>query len=131
MKKRFTIVNGENEYTLGSYMMMRAQEKKEKKNLPATVKSAHPMPLQSVLSYVNRKLTVKEAPAPEKTLKAFPFRTAISATCSALLVCTLMFSFGALNGLMPQATHNSGYAVAVEETEEEKTEEIVVMNDKN
>ena len=30
MKKRFTVVSGENEYTLGGYMMMKANEKQEK-----------------------------------------------------------------------------------------------------
>ena len=30
MKQRFTVVNGENEYTLGGYMLMKAREKQEK-----------------------------------------------------------------------------------------------------
>ncbi len=129
MKKRFTVTSGESEYTLGSYMMMKAKEKQQKAALPATVKHTKPMPLQSVLSYVNKKLTIKEAPAPEKTIKAFPFRTALSATCSALLVCTLMFSFGALNGLMPK-TENSGYIVLSEQTEEEVADELVMNEEK-
>jgi hypothetical protein len=81
---------------------------------------------QSVLSYINRKLTIKEAPAPEKTIKAFPLRTALSAACSALLICTLMFSFGALNGLMPAS--EGGYIAQSEEMPEEIEEEIVAMN---
>ena len=131
MKKRFTITTGENEYTLGGYMMMKAKQKHEKASVPATVKETRPLPIQTFISYVNRKLTIKEAPAPEKTIKAFPFRTALSATCSALLVCTLMFSFGALNGLMPKATQGGGYIALAEEKEEDVSEEYVVMNDKN
>ena len=131
MKKRFTIVNGDTEYTLGGYMMLKAREKQQKESLPATVKSTRPLPLQSFISYVNAKLTVKEAPAPEKTIKAFPFRTALSATCSALLVCTLMFSFGALSGLSSKTVDNGNYIATTEQQEESQDEECVVMNNKN
>lgn len=122
MKQRFTVVSGEKEYTLGSYMRMRANEKQEKKNLPATITQTRPMALQSFLSFVNRKLTVKEQPAPEKTIKAFPFRTAFSAACSALVVCTLMFSFGTLGGLVFNQGDESGYIALSEE--KPATEEI-------
>jgi hypothetical protein len=127
MKQRFTVVNGENEYTLGGYMRMKAREKQEKSNLPTTITSnTRSVALQSVLTYINKKLTIKEAPAPEKTIKAFPLRTALSAACSALLICTLMFSFGALNGLMPAS--EGGYIAQSEEMPEEIEEEIVAMN---
>ena len=127
MKQRFTVVNGENEYTLGGYMLMKAREKQEKSNLPTTITSnTRSVALQSVLTYINKKLTIKEAPAPEKTIKAFPLRTALSAACSALLICTLMFSFGALNGLMPAS--EGGYIAQSEEMPEEIEEEIVAMN---
>lgn len=127
MKQRFTVVNGENEYTLGSYMLMKAREKQEKSNLPTTITSnTRSVALQSVLTYINKKLTIKEAPAPEKTIKAFPLRTALSAACSALLICTLMFSFGALNGLMPAS--EGGYIAQTEEMPEEIEEETVAMN---
>ncbi|MBP3591623.1 MAG: hypothetical protein J6K14_04000 [Clostridia bacterium] len=130
MKQRFTVVSGENEYTLGGYMVMKAKEKQAKAALPATITTHRPMALQSVFSYINRKLTVKEAPAPEKTIKAFPLRTALSAACSALLVCTLMFSFGALNGLMPSLGNESGYIALAQEESPEETEEQVAMNEK-
>ena len=131
MKQRFTVVSGENEYTLGGYMMMKAKEKQEKSNLPTTITSSpRAVALQSVLTYINKKLTIKEAPAPEKTIKAFPLRTALSAACSAVLICTLMFSFGALNGLMPSASEG-GYIAQSEEIPEEMDEELVAMNEKN
>ena len=109
---------------------MKAKEKQAKAALPATITTHRPMALQSVFSYINRKLTVKEAPAPEKTIKAFPLRTALSAACSALLVCTLMFSFGALNGLMPSLGNESGYIALAQEESPEETEEQVAMNEK-
>ena len=128
MKKRFTVISGENEYTLGGYMMMKAREKQEKAVVPTQV-TKKPLPLQTFASYVNRKLTIKEAPAPEKTIKAFPLRTALSATCSALIVCTLMFSFGALNGLMPSTEDKGGYIALSEQHEDEKSEEYTAMNE--
>jgi len=131
MKQRFTVVSGENEYTLGGYMMMKAKEKQEKSNLPTTITSStRAVALQSVLTYINKKLIIKEAPAPEKTIKAFPLRTALSAACSALLICTLMFSFGALNGLVPSA-NEGGYIAQSEEVPEEMDEDVVAMNEKN
>lgn len=129
MKQRFTVVSGENEYTLGGYMLMKAKEKQEKSNLPTTiVSSTRSVALQSVLTYINQKLTIKEVPAPEKTIKAFPLRTALSAACSALLICTLMFSFGTLNGLMPSA-NEGGLIAQSEEIPEEQEEDLIAMNE--
>ena len=130
MKKRFTVVSGENEYTLGGYMMMKANEKQEKQNLPATITKNTPVALGSFLSYINRKLSVKEQPAPEKTIKAFPFRTAFSAACSALVVCTLMLSFGTLNGLGFGNAAESGYIALSEEKAAEEVEETYTYEDK-
>ena len=135
MKQRFTIVSGENEYTLGGYMRMKAQEKNAKQTLPTAVTSEQrPMVLQSVFSYIGTKLAVKEPPAPEKTIKAFPLRTTLSAICSALLICTLTFSFGAISGLLPAQGEGSGYVAmtSTEETETEKTDEqFVASSNKN
>ena len=130
MKQRFTVVSGEKEYTLGGYMMMKANEKQEKKNLPATITETRPKALASVLSFVNRKLAVKEQPAPEKTIKAFPFRTAFSATCSALVICTLMFSFGTLNSLVFGKGEEGGYIALSEEKEAPETEKDYTYEEK-
>ena len=130
MKQRFTVVSGENEYTLGGYMMMKAQEKHQKSTLPATITTNRPMALQSFVSYVNRKLAVKKAPAPEKTIKAFPLRTALSAACSALVVCTLMFSFGAISGFSSLSDDSSGYIAAAKAETEEQNEDYVVLSEK-
>ena len=130
MKQRFTVVSGENEYTLGGYMKMKANEAKEKQNLPAAITSHRPAALGTLLSYVNKKLSVKQQPAPEKTIKAFPFRTAFSAACSALVVCTLMFSFGTLNGLVFDRGDDKGYIALSQEKPAEKTEETYTYEDK-
>ena len=110
---------------------MKAKEKHGTSNLPATLESTRPMALQSILSYVSKKLTLKELPAPEKTIKAFPLRTAFSALCSALLICTLMFSFGALSGIMPTSGEGGGYIAAAEENSPEENEEYEALGEKN
>lgn len=132
MKQRLTVVNGDNEYSLGKYMMLKAKakEKEEKTNLPATITSRVPVALASFASFVSRKLAVKEAPIPERTIKAFPLRTALSAACSALLICTLMFSFGTLNGLVFQGKDNGGYIALSEQTQTEGEEEVTTQNEK-
>ena len=129
MKQRFTVVSGDNEYTLGGYMMMKAKEKSEKSNLPATITETSPTALKSVLSYINNKLAVKKQPAPEKTIKAFPLRTALSAVCSALLICTLTFSFGALSGLIPSRGEGSGYIAQTEQQTEQENEEYIAYTE--
>ena len=112
-------------------MMMKAKEKQEKSNLPTTITSStRAVALQSVLTYINKKLIIKEAPAPEKTIKAFPLRTALSAACSALLICTLMFSFGTLNGLSFDRGNEKGYIALSEEKPAESTEETYTYEDK-
>ncbi len=131
MKQRFTVVNGENEYTLGKYMLMKAKEKSGKTNLPATVSEHRPMALRSVFSYISEKLAVKDMPLPEKIIKAFPKRTALSAICSALLICTLTFSFGALSGLLPAQGEGGSYIAMTEELPEEQTgEDYVALSEK-
>ena len=130
MKQRLTVVNGDNEYSLGKYMMLKAKEKEEKPNLPATITSRVPVALANFASFVSRKLAVKQAPAPERTIKAFPLRTALSAACSALLICTLMFSFGTLNGLVFQGKDNGGYIALSEQMPTEGEEEATAQNEK-
>ena len=81
MKKHFTVISDNNEYTLGEYMSMKADIKKEStSNLPAvrsTVIDTHSV--AAIFSYVNEKLTVKKAPVKDKTMRAFPFRTSMAA----------------------------------------------------
>ena len=130
MKQKLTVVNGDNEYSLGKFMMLKAKEKEEKPNLPATITSRVPVALASFASFVSRKLAVKEAPVPERTIKAFPLRTALSAACSALLICTLMFSFGTLNSLVFPGTDNGGYIALSEQSQAEVEDKAITQNEK-
>ena len=113
LKKHLTVVNDNCEYTLGSFMRMKAHERCGAKNLPATVVVKQPV-LQRVGSYISERLLITEAPSPEKTMKAFPARTSIAACLSALLVCMSVFSFAMFG---TTAGEDNGYVVA-EVTEE-------------
>ena len=118
MKTRFTVVNGNNEYSLGAYMLLKADKKKEEASLPianATLKQ--PSPVRSFISYVNDKLMVKEAPAKDKVIRAFPFRTTAAAVISALLVCTFAVSYG-LAGINNITAEGNGSYISVSEDEE-------------
>ena len=96
MKTRFTVVNGNDECSLGEYMLMKAGKKQNTATLPVAANTLRqPSAVVSFISYVNDKLMVKEAPAKDKVIRSFPFRTTAAALLSALLVCTFAISYGA------------------------------------
>lgn len=102
MKARFTVVNGDSDCSLGEYMLMKAGKKKESANIPVPTNTLRqPSALTSIITYVNDKLMVKEAPEKDKVMRAFPFRTTAAAVLSALLLCTFGVSYGmaSLNAL--------------------------------
>ena len=103
LKNRFTVINENSECTLGEYMLIKARESAQKASLPVAVsdKVANASMLQSVISYVNEKLTIKKAPAKDKTMKAFPFRTSFASLMSALLICSLVVTFGLIGTSAP------------------------------
>ena len=97
MKNRFTVSNDNCEYTLGEYMLMKAGAKKEKSNLPAaSANTSNKAAIAAFFKYVNDKLTVKKPPVKDKTIKSFPFRTSLAALLSAIVACTLVFSYGSV-----------------------------------
>jgi hypothetical protein len=98
LKNRFTVVNDNCEYSLGDYMLLKAGEKKkEASNLPAVrTNSSNEKAVTAFFRYVNDKLTVKAPPVKDKIIRTFPFRTSIAALLSALLVCTLVVSYGSI-----------------------------------
>lgn len=96
MKNRFTVVNDNSEYTLGEYMLMKASNKNAEAALPVARKSSIVKSDSAValfVSYVNDKLTIKEPPVKDKTIKAFPFRSSASAFLSAVVACSVMLCF--------------------------------------
>ena len=122
MKNSFTVVNNNAEYTLGEYMLMKAGTKKES-SLPAVRNSnSGDMVVSTFFKYVNEKLTLKNAPVKDKTIRRFPFRTSLAAVFSALIACTLIVSYGivALRG----TTSSIPSTVEITETVDEETNDL-------
>ncbi len=95
MKQRFTVSNENTEYTIGEYMLMKADVKKIDAALPVAMRSSATnteRAVANIVTYVNDKLTIKQAPVQEKTIKAFPFRASASAFLSAAVACCFMLS---------------------------------------
>ena len=96
MKNRFTVACDNSEYTLGEYMLMKAEVKKADAALPVAMRSTatkSEVAVASVVSFVTDVLTVKEAPAKDKTIKAFPLRASASAFLTASVACAFVLSF--------------------------------------
>ena len=119
MKNRFTVACDNSEYTLGEYMLMKADAKKADAALPVALRSSatkSEVAVASVASFVTDILTIKEAPAKDKTIKAFPFRASASAFLSAAVACAFILSF-ALIGIKATGI-NEPLKAAVETTSE-------------
>ena len=96
MKQRFAVTSGNTQYTLGAYMLLKANEKKNEATLPVAIKASATKTqraVASVVEYVNDKLIIKQAPIPDKTIKAFPLRASASAFLSATVACAFLLSF--------------------------------------
>ena len=92
MKQRFTVSQNDTAYTLGEYMLMKADSKKsENTTLPVAVMSE--VAVTNIVSFVDDKLTIKQAPVKDKTLRAFPFRASASAFLTASVACAFLLSF--------------------------------------
>ena len=126
MKNKFTVVNNDCEYTLGEYMLKKANNGKttsENTRLPACRTNTSNAKIVSIFSYVNDKLTVKAPPVKDKTIRAFPFRTSAAALLSAIVACALMFSYG-LFSVRNAATSNQPMVEASEQLPEEESQEL-------
>ena len=120
MKNSFTVVNGGCECTLGEYMLKKAREKQGSSNLPVAMYGKDNA-IAAIYSYVNDKLTIKAPPVKDKTIKAFPFRSCAAAMLSAIVACTVVFSY---SGFIASESEKGAYVIEVE-SEEEKTSETV------
>ncbi len=103
IQDRMTIVDGQKEYNLADYMLMQVNKETLEAEVAATTSlpvvaknyaAAGEKALAVVVSYVNDKLTVKEPPVRDKTIRAFPFRASASALLSAVACCALVLSIG-------------------------------------
>ena len=123
MKNTFTVVNDNQEYNLGDYMLMKAGVKTESAALPAVRNTAsNDMAVSTFFKYVNDKLTLKSAPAKDKTIRRFPFRTSIAAVLSALIACTLIISYGAV--ALRGASNSVPSTVEITDTVEDEADDI-------
>ena len=93
LKNQFTVIYDGAECTVGDFMLMKANKKSES-SLPIATTSVKTTSLATIVEYVNDKLTVKEAPKKDKTIRNFPFRTSVSALLSATAACALVLSCG-------------------------------------
>ena len=96
LKKRFTIESDGADYTLGDYMLMKACKKKEEANLPVMQRSYATKGERAValfVDYVNNKLTIKNPPVKDKAIRAFPFRTSLSAFLTSAVACSFLLCF--------------------------------------
>ena len=128
MKDRFTVVNENTEYTLGDYMLMKAGKKKEDSLLPVLQRSnvgKGERTVAMVVSYVSDKLTIKQPPAKDKTIKAFPFRASASAFLSAVVACTFMLSFVLVGARLMSGSESVETTGIVDELPETEINEIV------
>ena len=122
MKNRFTVDNNGVDCTLGEYMLIKANVKKEQtalvvaKNAAVVAKSERAA--LAVVSYVNDKLTIKVPPVKDKTIKAFPFRTSASAFLSAGVACAFIFSFCLIGAKLIGTTSSHSEAATAEYSED-------------
>ena len=129
LKNRFTVQNDNSECTLGEYMLMKAREATNKSALPVAVNdyAGSRRMLASIVTYVNDKLTIKKPPVKDKTMKAFPFRTSLASVLSALLVCTLVVTYGLVGGtgaLSEDSTADASASTEVDSYDESTETEI-------
>ena len=93
LKNQFIVIYHGAECSVGDCMRMKANKQPES-SLPIVATSVKTSSLSTIVEYVNDKLTVKEAPVKDKTIKNFPLRTSVSALLSATAACALVLSCG-------------------------------------
>ena len=101
LKKRFTVESDGADYSLGDYMLMKACKKKAEANLPVIQRSYATKSERAValfVNYVNDKLTIKKPPMKDKTIRAFPLRTSLSAFLTSAVACSFLLCFCLMGG---------------------------------
>ena len=100
LKNRFTVIHDGKECTVGDFMLMKAgkSEKAEKNSTALSVVNANTEhhALATIACYVNDKLTVKNPPVKDKTIRSFPLRASASAFLTASVACAFVLSFGVI-----------------------------------
>ena len=119
LKNRFTVVCEGCDCTLGDYMLIKAGKRQMSESaLPAPVASERGISASDIVEYVASKLTVRQAPVREKTIRRFPLRSSMSAVFTAVAACALVFSFGIFSltnsGVLSPYTANGAQTEQVE-----------------
>jgi hypothetical protein len=131
MKQRFTVSQNNTTYTLGEYMLMKADGKKtENAALPVAVMSAvtkSEVAVSNIVSFVDDKLTIKQPPVKDKTIRAFPFRASASAFLTASVACAFLLSFVLIGA--KSMTNQAPVASDVVITENENNPEVGFAED--
>ena len=95
LKNRFTVINNGEECSVADYMLMKAGKAKAASSLPAEIKRGSlETSMSAFVSFMSEKLTVKNPPIKDRTLRRFPVKSAFSAMLSAVAVCALVISCG-------------------------------------
>ncbi len=132
LKTSFSYVENGHECTLGEVMLIKAGEREASKSSLAltTVGSAN-RSITAIISYVNDKLSIKDAPEKSKTIRTFPFRTSMSAMFSAVAACALVFSLGifALTGNALPGLLSADSEVSTEDAASETLDEQIYKAD--
>jgi len=111
MKNRFTVVSGKSEYTLGEFMRNKADRFEKKKQAAVMPKEG----LTSVVS-VAKKAKPAKVTAPEKTLTAFPLRTAVSALIAVMSLCLAVLPVMKLKSTISLFNTDNAHVVTVTPT---------------
>ena len=130
LKNQFTVIYNGAECTVGDFMLMKANKKSES-SLPIATTSLRTTSLATIVEYVNDKLTVKQAPIKDKTIKSFPFRTSASALLSATAACALVLSCGIFSlsgesGMNAPKTANNNKIEYIESISDELVEDEII-----
>ena len=118
MKQRFTVSCENGEYSIGEYMLMKANVKKIDATLPVALRSnatKSEVAVANLVSFVNDKLTIKEPPVKDKTIRAFPLRASASAFLSAAVACAFVFSFALVGARALSATSTAADEAGITE----------------
>ncbi len=95
LKNRFTVIHDGKECTVGDFMLIKAGKAEKNSSALAVVNVSNERnALVSIAEYVNDKLTVKNPPIKDKTIRRFPIKTSASALLSSVAACALVMSCG-------------------------------------
>lgn len=133
LKNRFTVIHEGKECTVADFMLMKAGKSTAQNSTLPVVKTYERTALSTIADFVEEKLTVKNPPVKETTIRHFPIKTSISALLSSVAACALVLSCGifALSGGITNAisakAEDSSYVEQLEmdlgETEPEEDNE--------